>query len=90
MNQEDRNVQQTNSNVQQTTSSQTQREILDYWTPERMQNAKPLMPKVPDDPSSVPYPHVKEPSSPSISTPGSDIKEKSSAIPEGSIGNPKP
>lgn len=71
---------QENCNVEQAISCQTQRELLDYWTPERMQNAKPLMLKVPDDPISVPQSPVEEPSEPSISAPGSDANNKQAAL----------
>ena len=72
MNQENCNLQQTNSNVEQAISGQTQRAVLDYWTPERMQNAKPLMPTVPDA-LTVSQLSVEEPLEPSISAPGSDV-----------------
>lgn len=71
---------QENGNVEQAISGQTQRELLDYWTPERMQNAKPLMLKVPDAPISVPQSPVEEPSEPSISAPGSDVNNKQAAL----------
>lgn len=73
MNQENCNGKHTNSKVEQAISGQTQREVLDYWTPERMQNAKPLILRVPDDAISVPEVSVEEPSEPSISAPGSDV-----------------
>lgn len=72
MNQEDCNIQQTSSGVQQKIIAQSEREVLDYWTPERMRNAKPLNPTVTDT-FTVPESHTKEASSSSISAPGSDI-----------------
>ncbi len=52
MNQENSNVQPTSRSVEQTNTNQTQQEVVDYWTPERMRNAKPAMPTRPDAPSS--------------------------------------
>lgn len=72
MNQEDCNIQQINSGVQQKIIDQTEREVLDYWTLERMRNAKPLTPTVPDT-FTAPDSYTEEASSPSISAPGSDI-----------------
>lgn len=71
MNQEDCSAQRPSNNVQHKISEQTQREVLDYWTPERMQNAKPIMPTVPETPDLVPQSDVEERLSPSISAPGS-------------------
>lgn len=62
------------SSNEQKTIGQTEREVLDYWTPERMRNAKPLMLTVPDSPTA-PL-HIEEPSGPSISAPGSDVEYK--------------
>lgn len=47
-NQNEAQAQPPSLNVDQTNESQTQQEILDYWTPERMRNAQPIMPTVPD------------------------------------------
>ena len=73
MNQGKYNIEQTSSNSQHKISDQTEREILDYWTPERIQNVKPTMPMIPEIPSSAPQSDFEEPSSPSTSAPGSDI-----------------
>lgn len=72
MNQEDCNIHQISSGVQQKIIDQSEREVLDYWTPERMRNAKPLNHTVPDT-FTAPEIHTNEASSPSISAPGSDI-----------------
>ncbi len=55
MNQENSNVQPTSRSVEQTNTNQTQQEVVDYWTPERMRNAKPAMPTRPDAPNSSDY-----------------------------------
>lgn len=55
MNQENSNVQPTSRSVEQTNTNQTQQEVVDYWTPERMRNAKPAMPTISDAPDSRNY-----------------------------------
>jgi hypothetical protein len=52
MNKQDSKVQPIGISTEQTNTGQTQREVLDYWTPERMRNAKPAMPTVSDTSNS--------------------------------------
>lgn len=50
---QDCNFQPTNSSVQYKVNQQTEKEVIDYWTPERMQNAKPLMPTIRETPTKL-------------------------------------
>lgn len=72
---ESRDMNQEDGKVQQKFSEQTEREILEYWTPERMQNAKPIMPTIPETPNLVPQSQVEESSSPPVSDLGSAVEE---------------
>lgn len=77
---ESRDMNQENGNVQQKVSEQTEQEILEYWTPERMQNAKPIMPTIPGTPNLVPQLQVsqsqaEESSSPPVRDLGSVMEE---------------
>ncbi|MFN6571040.1 hypothetical protein [Dendronalium sp. ChiSLP03b] len=59
------------NNLQKENTTQTNEQIQDYWTPERMRNAKPLMPTVTDTPNSSSPLDIKQPSSPINSGAGS-------------------
>lgn len=48
-NQDDTQAQPPSLSVERTDNQQTHQELLDYWTPERMRNAQPLMPTIPKD-----------------------------------------
>ncbi|NEP61996.1 MAG: hypothetical protein F6K31_34465 [Symploca sp. SIO2G7] len=48
-NQDDNQAQPPSLSVEQADNQQANQDILDYWTPERMRNAQPLMPTVPED-----------------------------------------
>ena len=71
MNQENCNCQQISSSVQHKVNAQTEKEVLDYWTPERMQNAKPLMPTIRETPTKLQSDIEEAPASVPISAPGS-------------------
>ncbi|RCJ27521.1 hypothetical protein A6770_25605 [Nostoc minutum NIES-26] len=59
------------TNLQKENTTQTNEQIQDYWTPERMRNAKPLMPMVTDTPNSASPSDIKQPTNPINSGAGS-------------------
>lgn len=77
---ESRDMDQEDGNVQQKFSEQTEQEILEYWTPERMQDAKPIMPTISETPNlvpqlQVPQSQVAESARPPVSELGSAMEE---------------
>ena len=82
---ESRDMNQEDGKVQQKFSEQTEQEILEYWTPERMQNAKPIMPTIPETLNlvpqlQVPQSQVEESASPPVSELGSAMEEQGKRI----------
>ena len=67
------NMEQQDSNLQQENTTQTNEQIQDYWTPERMRNAKPLMPTV---------------TNPATSKSLSDIQQGSNSVSSGADSEP--
>lgn len=68
---QDCDFQQTNSSVQYKVNQQTEKEVIDYWTPERMQNAKPLMPTIRETPTKL-QSDIEAPISVPTTAPGSE------------------
>lgn len=65
------NMEPQDTNIQKENTTQTHEQIKDYWTPERMRNAKPLMPTVTDIPNSSSPSDIKQPSNRTNSGAGS-------------------
>lgn len=64
-------------------------EVEQYWTPERMQNAQPLMPKRPGFPQAVPQPQPL--SEPEVSAPSSsEVSEEGSSWTVDDMENAQP
>ncbi len=74
MNNNDSNAQSSSGSVEQTNVGQSQQEILDYWTPERMRNAKPIMPTVPGNPNSRDYRTPDKPNKPAVAPSAGDAR----------------
>lgn len=63
--------QQKNPSVQYKVNQETEKEVIDYWTPERMQNAKPLMPTIRETPTKI-QSDIEAPTSLPTTAPGSE------------------
>ncbi|NES20400.1 MAG: hypothetical protein F6K41_16075 [Symploca sp. SIO3E6] len=48
-NQDNNQAQPPSLSVERTDNQQANQDLLDYWTPERMRNAQPIMPTIPED-----------------------------------------